>query len=775
MSIIELKEFIESERECCKFVTNTIDWLTKFHVAPYFHVAYTDGGVFADEATPNAATSIIIRIIQDYDALVNDHLDGHRQQWSALLCEARNAREHLSKEDIDKVLPLKTMGILPLFSVSYLAEVLGTLDNPLNNKAYAVAIRRILFAVYCDQNAHSRGISKPDKLHPFLLYRCIKTLKKFNEHLSSSSVLEEFRKNITDEKLILNTVKARYKKDYNPEIRESLKMIYGTGDSEFARYLNNAAARSNFIDKHVLYYLENRVSHEATTQIARSTRTTGPEMDPSALAFSLGSLSEIGHKRHMHLIAQGQRIVFESCNNGLWHTAMPFISDEKGRATFVPSLEIANVLLETYRTQLKYDGNLLDCDFVLKSTDKIQKRLCEQHNSVEISGQNQNTVSIKGWSSDKAPSYNRVDSWVTAHALAFFLNRIDLIKFAKKKRILENYDWMPHDKCMPRWDDIVDPDQGLANPGEGIKDRIEKAINPGNILKRENSPMFLLYGPPGTAKTSLVHGIANKLEWDVVTLSPSNFIRDGIDRVEEYSRNIFEDLMQLDKTVVLLDEMDSLFRDRDNILETAPLHFIVPAFLPKLQRLRDYVMKRRMAVFVVTNYYESIDRAIMRSGRIDHHIPVLPYSTDGKKALMKKFIADKNQNNNLWVKNGDFTSDGIRIVNKVLNHCPPLLVYRELERLGELLKNKWPNPKDVRTTEIHFAPVITPEIYSQKRKNALKEVYQITCRIFNKKSSKELEDKQDIKDNINRYFKNARGNAKEWGDHIKKTFLSEKS
>ena len=249
---LELKELIESEFESCKYVRDAIDWLTQFYVYPYFQVAYIDGGMLVGRATPNAATSIIIRIIEDYDILVNDHLDGPKQRWSDLLDKARDAKTRLSKEDISEALPLKAMGILPLFSVCYLAEVLGTTDSPLDNKAYAVAIRRILFSIYCEQNAHSLGINKPDKLHPFLLYRCVKALKKLNEQLKKSSdpQLIKFRKYINDEALILEAIKRRYETQYKTDTEDYLKSIYGIGDwQDFKDYLNKATTNSEFIDK----------------------------------------------------------------------------------------------------------------------------------------------------------------------------------------------------------------------------------------------------------------------------------------------------------------------------------------------------------------------------------------------------------------------------------------------------------------------------------------------------------------------------------------------
>ena len=126
--------------------------------------------------------------------------------------------------------------------------------------------------------------------------------------------------------------------------------------------------------------------------------------------------------------------------------------------------------------------------------------------------------------------------------------------------------------------------------------------------------MFLLYGPPGASKTSLAQGLAHLKGWDLLTLSPSDFVADSLDRIEQRARAIFLDLLRLDRCVVLMDEMDSLLRDREllSIRGTGTIiEFVVPALLPKLQELRDYVLRRNMAVFFVSNYYGSCPKSVM--------------------------------------------------------------------------------------------------------------------------------------------------------------------
>lgn len=73
---------------------------------------------------------------------------------------------------------------------------------------------------------------------------------------------------------------------------------------------------------------------------------------------------------------------------------------------------------------------------------------------------------------------------------------------------------------------------------------------------------LLLFGPPGTAKTTVVKALADGLQWPLVFLSPGNFIERGLEYIEAQAKAVFEMLQRLSRVVILFDECDELFRDR---------------------------------------------------------------------------------------------------------------------------------------------------------------------------------------------------------------------
>ena len=98
--------------------------------------------------------------------------------------------------------------------------------------------------------------------------------------------------------------------------------------------------------------------------------------------------------------------------------------------------------------------------------------------------------------------------------------------------------------------------------------------------------------------------MAKALGWPLVELSPSHFIKKGLDFIESTSREIFNDLYNLHHAVVFFDECDELFRNRSESGETTSsrtiLNFLTASMLPKLQDLHD---KQNIIFVLGTNYY----------------------------------------------------------------------------------------------------------------------------------------------------------------------------
>jgi len=283
-----------------------------------------------------------------------------------------------------------------------------------------------------------------------------------------------------------------------------------------------------------------------------------------------------------------------------------------------------------------------------------------------------------------------------------------------------------------------------------------------DLHSRDSAPVFLLYGPPGTGKSTLVEYIAKEKDWDLVRLSPSDFIVNGMENIEYKAREIFSDLCTLEKCVILLDEMDSLLKNRtsEGIVGTV-MEYVVPAFLPKLQELHDYAKRSHLSVFFVTNFLEKMDPAIKRPGRIDHSLIVLPYTAKAKNELAKKIIErkiSKIKENEKVVKECELTE----FVLKEIEQLPNYMVYRDIEKAVNIacklyLENTESNPNCY--SKIFQATAIDVYTYDYElRKGAEFEFAQFLLRLANiedktfieKVNDSTFTDKEETKEIFNR-------------------------
>jgi len=165
-------------------------------------------------------------------------------------------------------------------------------------------------------------------------------------------------------------------------------------------------------------------------------------------------------------------------------------------------------------------------------------------------------------------------------------------------------------------------------------DKLEPDNQP---IAKDHARSAILFGPPGTSKTTLVRSLADVIGWKYVELHASHFVAEGLTLVQKTADKIFKQLLELDHAVVLFDEIDELVRERD-IEKDAFGRFLTTSMLPKLAELWE---ARKILYFVATNHINYFDSAIIRSHRFDALILVSPPSFEAKIGELRKLLSEK--------------------------------------------------------------------------------------------------------------------------------------
>jgi AAA+ superfamily predicted ATPase len=146
-----------------------------------------------------------------------------------------------------------------------------------------------------------------------------------------------------------------------------------------------------------------------------------------------------------------------------------------------------------------------------------------------------------------------------------------------------------------------------------IESHIIDLIRKGGEARSEASYSMILYGPPGTAKTTIAKKIAQDLGWPFLEIGSRDFLRDGSDKIDAQADRIFYHCSYLRDVVILFDELEELIRDREVELDKQS-RLLTTSMLPRIQELRD----QKSAVFIfATNRLKTLDLAATRLGRFD--------------------------------------------------------------------------------------------------------------------------------------------------------------
>ena len=144
---------------------------------------------------------------------------------------------------------------------------------------------------------------------------------------------------------------------------------------------------------------------------------------------------------------------------------------------------------------------------------------------------------------------------------------------------------------------------------------------------------IVLFGPPGTGKTTFAKAIASRLEWPFVEVFPSRLAASA-EGLAGGLRETFEKISELDHAVVFIDEVEEIASQRGGE-PPSPTQGVTNELLKLIPAFRERPGK---LLICATNFIRALDDAFLRHGRFDYVIPIGLPDAAAREAIWSKFI-----------------------------------------------------------------------------------------------------------------------------------------
>jgi transitional endoplasmic reticulum ATPase len=207
------------------------------------------------------------------------------------------------------------------------------------------------------------------------------------------------------------------------------------------------------------------------------------------------------------------------------------------------------------------------------------------------------------------------------------------IRGSEKKQLKENPNTIKKDFKPNRLGKGFDRIAGMEELKAILYNDVIRALNEKELYESYGLTIpngMLLYGPPGCGKTFIAESFAEEVKYNYVQIKPSDLASIYVHGSQEKIGKLFDEARKNAPTILFIDELDAIMPSREGDLNHS-YSSEVNEFLAQMTNCSQD------GIFIIgaTNRPDKIDRAIMRTGRLDKHIYLPPPDSTARELMFR--------------------------------------------------------------------------------------------------------------------------------------------
>ena len=158
---------------------------------------------------------------------------------------------------------------------------------------------------------------------------------------------------------------------------------------------------------------------------------------------------------------------------------------------------------------------------------------------------------------------------------------------------------------------------------------------------------YMFVGQPGSGKTSMAREVALEFDWPVHVMDLASMSNEDL-------RDAWNDAVKESPCMIVLEDIDGVFRGRENIAKTGGMMSSGGLTYDALLNCIDGVERADGVLLVVTtNHPDTVDPAMMRAGRVDRVVTFESLDLPRRIQLARRILGDGEDAERIAIEAGE--------------------------------------------------------------------------------------------------------------------------